>query len=167
MYGSTKLTTTQAKYGASKLEMYAAYHFIVKNYSYHCPQKFTLWVDNQALSWLKTYFSDQALVGRGIMTLDKYHFQVELHPRTQHRNPDGLSKRTNEYRWRENQLAQLPPTGERWNFLSPDEFDKLPFAPWFDVQGRVIPNHPELPEHLQNMERAAPNPVRRVFRPTQ
>ena len=51
VYGSKKLTTTQAKYGARKLEMYAAYHFIVKNHSYLCPLKFTLRIDNQVLSW--------------------------------------------------------------------------------------------------------------------
>ena len=132
VHGSKKLTTTQAKYGAPKLEMFAAYYFILKNHSYLCPRKFTLRVDNQALSWLKTYSTDQALIGRLIMTLDKYHFRVEHRPRTQHRNADGLSKRTNEYRWREKQLAQLPAAGERWNFLSADEFDKLPTAPWFE-----------------------------------
>ena len=164
VYGSKKLTTTQAKYGAPKLEMFAANYFILKNHSYLCPQKFTLRVDNQALSWLKTYSTDQALIGRWIMTLDKYHFRVEHRPRTQHRNADGLSKRTNEYRWREKQLAQLPAAGERWNFLSADEFDKLPTAPWFDLQGRVIPNHPDLPAHLQNLE---PKPPDQVLRRTQ
>ena len=100
VYGSKKLTTTQAKYGAPKLEMFAAYCFIVKYHSYLCPRKFTLRVDNQALSWLETYSTDQALIGRWIMTLEKYHFRVEHRPRTQHRNADGLSKRTNEYRCR-------------------------------------------------------------------
>ena len=92
--------------------MFAAYYFIVKYHSYLCPRKFTLRVDNQALSWLKTYSTDQALIGRWIMTLEKYHFRVEHRPRTQHRNADGLSKRTNEYRCREKQLAQLPAAGE-------------------------------------------------------
>ena len=167
VYGSKKLTTTQAKYGAPKLEMFAAYYFIVKNHSYLCPRKVTLRVDNQALSWLKTYSTDQALIGRWVMTLDKYHFRVEHRPRTQHRNADGLSKRTNEYRWREKQLAQLPAAGERWNFLSADEFDKLPIAPWFNLQGRIIPNHPDLPAHLQNLEPRAPDQVLRVLRRTQ
>ena len=167
VYGSKKLTTTQAKYGPPKLEMFAAYYFIVKNHSYLSPRKFTLGVDNQALSWLKTYSTDQALIGRWIMTLDKYHFRVEHRPRTQHRNADGLSKRTNEYRWREKQLAQLPAAGERWNFLSAEEFDKLPIALWFDLQGRVIPNHPDLPAHLQNLEPRAPDQVLRVLRRTQ
>ena len=167
VYGSKKLTTTQAKYGAPKLQMFAAYYFIVKYHSYLCPRKFTLRVDNQALSWLKTYSTDQALIGRWIMTLDKYHFRVDHRPRTQHRNADGLSKRTNEYRYREKQLAQLPAAGQRWNFVSAEEFDKLPVAPWFDLQGRVIPNHPDLPEHLQNLEPKAPSPVLRVLRRTQ
>ena len=124
-------------------------------------------VDNQSLSWLKTYSTDQALIGRWIMTLDKYHFRVEHRPRTQHRNADGLSKRTNEYRWREKQLAQLPVAGERWNFLSADEFDNFPIAPWFDLQGRVIPNHPDLHAHLQNLEPKAPDQVLCVLRRTQ
>ena len=77
VYGSKKLKTTQAKYGAPKLEMFAAYYFIVKYHSYLCPRKFTLRVDNQALSWLKTYSTDQALIGRWIMASEKYHFRVE------------------------------------------------------------------------------------------
>ena len=98
VYGSKKLTATQAKYGPPKLEMYAAYHFMVKNHSYLFPRKFTLRVDNQALSsWLKTYSTDQALIGRWIMALEKYHFRVEHRPPTQHRNADGLSKRINDY----------------------------------------------------------------------
>ena len=109
IYGSKKLTTTQAKYGAPKLEMFAAYYFILKYHSYLCPRTFTLRVDNQALSWLKTYSTDQALIGRWIKTLDRYYFRVEH----RHRNADGLSKRTNDYRCREQQLAQLPANGER------------------------------------------------------
>ena len=38
--------------------------------------------------------------------------------------------------------------------------------PWFD-QGRVIPNHPDLHAHLQNLEPKAPSPVLRVLRRTQ
>ena len=37
VFGSKKLTPTQAKYGALKLEMYAAYYSILKNHSYLCP----------------------------------------------------------------------------------------------------------------------------------
>ena len=49
-YCSKKLTATHAKNVAPKLEMYAAYHLIVKNDSYLCPRKFTLRADDQALS---------------------------------------------------------------------------------------------------------------------
>ena len=51
VYGSKKLTTTEAQYGATKLEMYTAYHFIVETHGYLCRRKLTLQVDNQALSW--------------------------------------------------------------------------------------------------------------------
>ena len=97
MFGNEELTTTQAKYGAPKLEMYAAVYFILKNHSYLCPRKITLRVDNQALAWLKLYSTDQAIIGRWIMALEKYHFAIQRSPRTQHRNANGLSKQTNDY----------------------------------------------------------------------
>ena len=80
VFGSKKLTPTQTEYGAPKLEMYAAYYFILKNHSYLSPRKFTLRVDNQALSWLKTYSTDQAIIGRWIMALEKYHFSIQHRP---------------------------------------------------------------------------------------
>ena len=80
-----------------------------------------------------------------------------------------MSKRTNgtNYRWREQQLEKLPPVAERWNFLSQEEYEQLPTAPWFDLQGRIIPNHPELPEHLKNLQPTPPNIVQRVIRRAQ
>ena len=47
------------------------------------------------------------------MALEKYHFKVKHCPRTQHRNVDGLSKRTNDYQWREKQLEKLPPVADK------------------------------------------------------
>ena len=74
-YCSKKLSATKANHGALMLEMNAANYFIAKIHSYLCPGKFTLRVDNQALSWLKTHATDQALIGRWIMmALKKYHY---------------------------------------------------------------------------------------------
>ena len=94
---------------------------------------------------------DQAIIGRWIVALEKYHFSIEHRPRTQPRNADGLSKRTNDYKKHEKQLKGLPAIADKWNFLSQEEYNKLPLAPWFDVHGRVIPGHPELPTHLQRL----------------
>ena len=66
-----ELTSKQAKYGAPKLGMYAANYFILKNHGYLCLRKFKLGVDNQALSCIKTYSTDQAIIGRWIMALEK------------------------------------------------------------------------------------------------
>ena len=101
------------------------------------------------------------------MALEKYHFRDEHRPRTQQRNADGLSKRTNDYQWREQPLDKLPPVAERWNFLSQAEYKRLPTAPWFDVQGQIIPNHPDLPPHLQNLQPTPPNLVQGIIRRTQ
>ena len=98
------------------------------------------------------------------MALEKYHFRVEHRPRTQHRNAEGLSERNNDYRWREQQLEKLPPVAERWNFLSQDDYERLPSAPWFDVQ--VIPNQPDLPSHLRQVPLTPPRLVQRVIRRT-
>ena len=90
------------------------------------------------------------------MALEKYHFSIEHQPRTQHRNADGLSKRTNDNKKQEKQLKGLPPNAEKWNFLSQEENNKLPLTPWFDVHGRVIPDHPNLPVHLQKLTNFSP-----------
>ena len=60
--------------------------------------------------------------------LENYHFRVEHRLRTQHRNADGLSKRTNDCWWREQELAKLQPVAERWNFLPQEKYERLPIA---------------------------------------
>ena len=79
-----------------------------------------------------------------------------------HRKADSLSNRTHDYRWRELQLDKLPPVAAQWNFLSQDEYEQLPIAPWFDVQGRVMPNHPDLPSHMRHLQPTPPSAVQRV-----
>ena len=107
VYGSKSLTRTQLNYGTPKLETYAIFYFVEKFHSYLAGREFTLRVDNQALSWLKTYLMDQAIIGRWIARLDQYHIKTIHRPRTQHRNVDGLSKRTKDYVLREQILEKF------------------------------------------------------------
>ena len=79
-----------------------------------------------------------------------------------HRNADGLSNRTTDYRWREQQLKKMPPVAEKWNVLSQDEYERLPFAPWFDMQDWEIPNHPDLPSHMRHVQPTPPSAVQRI-----
>ena len=145
VYGSKSLTRTQMNYGAPKLEMYAVFYFIKKFHSYLAGREFTLRVDNQALSWLKTYSMDQAMIGRWIARLDQYHFKTIHRPRTQHRNADGLSKRTNDYVHREKIVEALPEVSKGFSFMSQKDYEELPTVPYIDKHGKFIPNHPELP----------------------
>ena len=145
VYGSKSLTKTQLNYGAPKLEMYAVFYFVEKFHSYLAGREFTLRVDNQALSWLKTYSMDQAMIGRWIARLDQYHFKTIHRPRTQHRNVDGLSKRTNDYFNLEQILKKPPEVSEGFNFMSQKDYDELPTVPYFDKRGHLIPDHPKLP----------------------
>ena len=145
VYGSKSLTRTQMNYGAPKLEMYAVFYFIEKFHSYLAGREFTLGVDNQALSWLKTYSMDQAMIGRWIARLDQYHFKTIHRPRTQHRNADGLSKRTNDYVHREKIVEALPEVSRGFSFMSQKDYEELPTVPYIDKHGKFIRNHPELP----------------------
>ena len=145
VHGSKSQTRTQLNYGAPKLEMYAVFYFVEKFHSYLAGREFTLRVDNQALSWLNTYSMDQAMIGRWIARLDQYHFKTVHRPRTQHRNADGLSKRTNDYNHREQILENLPEVSEGFNFMSQKDYNDLPTVPYFNKHDHPIPDHPDLP----------------------
>ena len=96
VYGSKSLTGRPLNYGAPKLGMYAIFYFIEKFNSYLAGREFTLRVDNHTLSWIKTYSMDDAMIGHWIAHHDQCHFETVHRPRTQHRNADGFSKRTND-----------------------------------------------------------------------
>ena len=100
-YGSRVLNTAEQKYGAPKAEMLAVVYFVEKYRSFLAGRKFVLRVDNQALSWLKTYSMDMGVIGRWITRLDQYHFEIQHRDRNKHQNADGLSKKTEYYRIRE------------------------------------------------------------------
>ena len=51
--------------------------------------------------------------------------------------------------------------------MSQDDYEHLPIATSFDVQGRVIPNHTDLLAHLQHVHPANPNLVQRIVHRTQ
>ena len=145
VHGSKTLTRTQLNYVSPKLEMYAGFYFIENFHSYLAGREFTLRVDNQALSWLKTYSMDKAKIGRWIARLDQYHFETIHRPRTQHRNVDGLSKRTNDYVHREKIVEALPEESKGFSFMSQKDYEDLPTVPYIDKHGKFIPKHPELP----------------------
>ena len=131
-YASRSLTDAQTRYGAAKLEMFAALKMIEKFAPHLANRTFLLRVDCSALSWLQTYGTQQnSLAARWIARLEGYHFRVEQRSRTKHRNADGLSKRTNEVKVKrqttdkedtsikEKKKARLP-------FLDPRDWSKIP-----------------------------------------
>ena len=125
--------------------MYAVFYFIEKFHLYLAGREFTLRVDNQTLSWLKSYSMGQATIGRWIARLDQYHFKTVHWPRTQHRNADGLSKTTKDYVHREKITESLPEVSKGFSFMSQKDYENLPTVPYIDKQGKFIPNHLELP----------------------
>ena len=74
-YGSRVLNTAEQKYGAPKAEMLAVVYFVEKYRSFLAGRKFVLRVDNQALSWLKTYSMDMGVIGRWITKVGPIPFR--------------------------------------------------------------------------------------------
>ena len=82
------------------------------------------------------------MIGRWIARLDQYHFKTIHRPRTQHRNADGLSKRTNDYVHREKIVETLPEVSKGFSFMSQKDYEELPTVPYIDKHGKFITNHP-------------------------
>ena len=84
------------------------------------------------------------MIGRWIARLDQNHFKTIHRPRTQHRNADVLSKRTNHYVHLERILKKLPKV-KKDSISCPKRTMKN--SPWRHTYkyGRLIPGHPELP----------------------
>ena len=82
----------------------------------------------------KNLLNGPSMIGRWIARLDQYHFKTIQWPRTQHRNVDGLSKRTNDYIHREQVLEKLPEVSEGINFMSQKDYDDLPTKPFQTIQ---------------------------------
>ena len=111
------------------------------------------------------YATYEPIIRRWIIALVNYHFKIEHRPRTQHRNADGLSKGTNDYKKREALLGLQPAVEDKWNFLSQEEIDQFPTAPWFVMDGKIIPNHSHLTQYTTNLtNETAKNTLRRAKR---
>ena len=121
-YGSRVLNTAEQKYGAPKAEMLAVVYFVEKYRSFLAGRKFVLRVDNQALSWLKTYSMDMGVIGRWITRLDQYHFEIQHRDRNKHQNADGLSKKTEYYRIQRSTVRGATNVQEWLPFLSKKQY---------------------------------------------
>ena len=144
-YGSRILSDAEMKYGAPKAEMLAVVYFLEKFRSHLAGRQFTLRVDNQALSWLKTYSMDNGLIGRWIARLGQYDMKIVHRPREKHTNADGLSKKSEFYRLREERRSCQGEVREGLSFLDQETYDALPLVRWIDKTGNAIPDHPETP----------------------
>ena len=144
-YGSRVLNAPEQRYGAPKAEMLAVVFFVEKYRCFLAGRKFILRVDNQALSWLKTYSMDLGMIGRWITRLDQYYFEIQHRDRNKHQNADSLSKKTEFYEARENMIADMPKFRTGVPFMSKQQYDELPLVEWIDKNGREILDHPNRP----------------------
>ena len=145
-YGSKVLSDTEMKYGAPKPEIFAVVTFVEKYRGYLGSEPFKLRVENRALSWLKTYSTDQSYIGRWIVCLDGCNMIIEHRTRDKHQNADSLNKKTGFYERQEQREADRPEIKDGFSFMDKETFDSLPLTRWLDKSGKPIEDHPELPK---------------------
>ena len=143
-YWSKVLSDTEMKYGAPKAAMFAVVTFVEKYRSYLGSEPFKLRVDNRALSWLKTYSTDQSYIGRWIVRLDGYDMIIEHRTREKPQNADSLSKKTNFYERQEQKENDRPEIKHGFSFMDKEAYDSPPLTRWLDKSGKPIEDHPEL-----------------------
>ena len=91
------------------------------------------------------------MIGRWITRLDQYHFEIQHRDRNKDQNANGLSKKTEFYIAREKMISEMPKHRAGFPFLSQEQFEALPLTNWVDTNGRVILNHPDLPDHMEQI----------------
>ena len=145
-YGSNFLSDTEMKYGAPKAEMFAVVSFVEKYRAYLGNEPFKLRVENRSLSWLKTYSMNQSYIGWWIVRLDGYNMIIEHRTRDKHQNADSLIKKSEFYERQEQREAIRTEIKEGLSFMDKETYDSLPLTRWLDKSGKLIQDHPELPE---------------------
>ena len=126
--------------------MFAVVTFVEKHRAYLGSEPFKLWVDNIALSWLKTYSMDQSYIERWTFRLDGYNMIIEHRTRDKHQNANSLSNKTEFYERQEQREADKPEIKDGFSFMDKETYDSLPLTRWLDKSGKPIEDHPELQE---------------------
>ena len=126
--------------------MFAVVTLVEKYRAYLGSEPFKLRVDNRALSWLKTYSTDQRYIGRRIVRLDGYNMIIEHRTRDKHQKADSLSKKTEFYEEQEQREADRPEIEDGFSFMDKETYDSLPLTRWLDNSGKPLEDQPELPK---------------------
>ena len=154
-YGSRGLRGSERNYGAAKLEMLAALIFIEHNRKFLYGKRFIIRCDNMAFSWLKSYSTKSEHVNRWIARLDGFDFKIEHRDRNKHTNADGLSKKTEYYRRRENHVCPLHMGG--FKFLSQEQFDELPLLSKEQADEKIPSENAPEPDEVKGRVVSAPS----------
>jgi transposase InsO family protein len=91
-YGAKKLNKTQARYSATKGELFGLLHF-AQHWRYYLSYRRFLWrTDHQSLVHVKTMNEPAGITTRWLETLSNFDFEVEHRAGIKHGNADALSR---------------------------------------------------------------------------
>jgi len=91
-YASRSLNVHERNYGITELECLAVIWAVKHFHHYLHGQKFLIITDHAALTYLKNMVNPVGKLGRWLMTLNGYNFEIINRPGKQHSNVDFLSR---------------------------------------------------------------------------
>ena len=91
-YGSKTLSQSQRKYCTTYKELLSVVTFVKQFRQYLLGVKFTIRTDHHSLKWLMNFKDSEGLVGRWLMSLQQFNFEIVHRPGKLHVNADSLSR---------------------------------------------------------------------------
>ena len=92
-YASKTLSPSQRKYCVTYRELLAVVLFVKQFRHYLLGRKFKIRTDHVSLKWLMRFRDAEAMVGRWVLYLSSFHFEIEHRKGLNHGNADALSRK--------------------------------------------------------------------------
>ncbi|VDI61165.1 Hypothetical predicted protein [Mytilus galloprovincialis] len=158
-YGGRALSPAEKKYTVTEQEMLALVSAVAYFHVYLISNKFTVYTDHKALSWLQTIKHTNSRLIRWALKLQEYNFEVIHRPGSRNQHCDSLSRRDYNntdhnsdslteitFVFPEETLEQITNTSENISVCSLDEISTLQkacpyFGPIIDfLEKGILPN---------------------------
>ena len=99
-FGSKTLSKSQRRYCTTYKELLAVVFFVKQYRHYLLGRRFLVRTDHSSLRWLLNFKDSEGLIGRWLMSLQNFNFEIEHRKGVLHTNADGLSRKISKARKR-------------------------------------------------------------------